>query len=75
MKAYALDDYAYQVVGHKPPIISFPETEEYDELRYPSHYSSILKDLAEAFHTITDWKPYYDEALEYQYLISKINVK
>ncbi|MFI8709429.1 Imm26 family immunity protein [Bacillus sp. NPDC077411] len=71
IESYELDKHVYPVVEHRVPVIPFPDTEKYDELRYPSHYSSILRDLAEAFHNIRNWKHYYDEALEYQYLFSK----
>ncbi|ALZ64708.1 hypothetical protein FORC13_p223 (plasmid) [Bacillus cereus] len=71
IESYELDKHLYPVVEHRVPVILFPDNEKYDELRYPSHYSSILRDLAEAFQNIRNWKHYYDEALEYQYLVSE----
>lgn len=41
-----LDNHVYKVIDNKDLVISVPDTEEYDELRYGTHNSSFLEELA-----------------------------
>ena len=61
-----LDNHVYKVIDNKKPLICVPDTEEYDEIRYGSFYSSILVDIAD--HR-AGWDPVTDvveEILELQ---------
>lgn len=43
-----LDNHVYKVIDNKDLVISVPDTEEYDELRYGTHNSSFLEELAQS---------------------------